>query len=548
MYKYESKPLSEPFETITWERDHNTNEAMAKLVELNDHLAGEVGLLRESISRIYIDIDNLGWSEFSKGNNNWDFDFTKLSAARSMSRLMYLQNPMVRRSVEVQQLYVWALGYTLMTNNEVIRGVLEGFLNDPKNNVEFSHTALTEKEIDLRTIGDIFLMYFITPSTGRVRVRSIDYEQIVDVYRNPKDPKEVWFYKRSYTLKQGSNNPKTVIVWYPDWKFKPQVRPDPREGRNDETVDWDTPISHIRVGGFSNMKFGFPEIYSILTWAKAYKRFLENWSTLMESYAVVAMQIVNQTKSGVAKAKSQLGSKPSTNGIIGDGNPPPGVASWAAFSGGGELKAVRTSGATTGAGEGHPLALMIAAGSGIPITFYGEADVGSMATATTLDRPTELKFVYRQKQWSEWMGDIFHFVLMQSAMAPEGVLRQAGVIVERELDIEGTYLDTMIWPASMDPHVHVTFPDITEPNATERVRALVMGITMMGKPMTDIIPDARVICQMLLRALGVKDAERLVNAWYPVTDKKTLPTSLNPEPANGLGDGDKPDDEKPEVV
>lgn len=531
-----------PFQTIGDYQRFFQSESVRRVMEENQNLKFELEAVQESIAQIYIDIDNLGWTEIGQtADRKWDIDWTRLERARNFARLMYIQNPMVNRAVEVQKLYVWALGWELKANDTIIKEVLTGFLTDPKNECEFSLTALMDKEVNLRTTGDLFFIFFVNQTTGRVRVRTVDYEQITDVYRNPNDPKEVWWYKRKFVLVEDGQE-KTQVVWHPDWEYNPARgrRADPRNRPNyspepRETLDESRPIFHVKVGGFDNMKFGFPEVYSILTWAKAYKKFLENWATLMQSYAVVAMQIINQSKAGAAAAKDKLNTKLSTNGIIGDGNPPPSTGAWASFVGGGELKAVRTSGATTSASEAHPLALMIASGAGIPITFFGEADVGNMATATTLDRPTELKFVCRQTQWSTWLIKILRFVLMHSAKAPNGKLSQAGVKYNELIDSEdGSVYPEVLYPTEMDSEIQIDFPDITEPNATERVRALAMGVTMMGKPMTDVVPDARMVCLWLLKAIGIKQPEKLVNMWYP-PDQMTKPSTLNPEPANGLG-------------
>jgi hypothetical protein len=43
-------------------------------------------------------------------------------------------------------------------------------------------------------------MYFINRVTGRVRLRPVDVDQVVNIYRNPEDPKEVWFIRDSMWL------------------------------------------------------------------------------------------------------------------------------------------------------------------------------------------------------------------------------------------------------------------------------------------------------------------------------------------------------------
>lgn len=533
--------LSEPFHTITYERELKNLLSKSRVEELEN----QVEILKENLSELAqyrLSIDEQGWQRLGTDGEEWDFSYEDVKKARSLARLMYLQNPMVRRSVEVQKLYVWALGYKIEAADPNVKLLLDGFVEDAKNVCEMGLEALAQHEVTLQVNGDKYFMYFIDRDTGRVRIRSVDCDQITNIYRNPDDQREVWYYRRTFVV-----NNKTKHVWHRDWEYRPLgMGVDPRDNKNDpnEDINDEIPMSQIKVGGLDSMKFGFPEIHPILNWALAYKKFLENWSTMMESYAVVAMQLIKQSKAGVAAAKDKLGSNP-TNGLIGDANPPPGVGSWAAMAGGGKLEAVRTAGATTAAKEGHPLALMIAAGAGIPITFYGEADVGNMATAATLDRPTELKMVFRQTQWAIWLSKIFKFVILQSALAKGGLMRTVGVTVKMFPDkVEGCYVPQISYPSGMDPKFSIEFPDITEPNATERVRAVVMAVTMMGKPVTSIFPDTRLVALLVAKALGLKNPEAIVEMCYPAGQDVPEIQDINPEPTTGLGPGGQPEGEE----
>jgi hypothetical protein len=521
-------PMSQPFRSITWERENRTDEDFHEAVQ------------REALTlatQMRLSIDALGWQNVADifGETN-QFTHDDLSSAAALARLMYVQNPLIRRSVELQKLYVWALGFDFRYNNPAIQEVVDAFLEDPKNKAELSKNALIDKEVNLQLTGNLFFLYYIKKETGRVRIRSLNHNHITAIYTNPKDPKEVWFYKRKVVVGN-----KTTYVWHPDWKFKPQrrARPNPIGGQ-DETVDWTTPMSHIKDGGFDDVSFGWPSIYPSLAWAKAVKVFLENWSTIMEAHAQVAMQLTAADKSSVAVAKSKFQTA-ATPGTIGERK----VGQFAAFSGGMELKAVKTAGATTGPDEGDPLMLMVAAGAGWPLTFYGRTDLGSMATAQTLDRPSELRMVMRQGQWAEWLLDIVDFVVDWAVIANNGPLRNIGATYITELDdVDNTYRNVIRMPKGVDRRVQMKFPDILEPNATERIRSLVMGVTMMGKPMTSVIPDARFIARTMLEAMGVKPdlIETYINQWYPEGQAMVDPQDLNPEPATGLApSGDEED-------
>lgn len=397
----------EPFRTVTYERE----QAVQREREYAEAALAVAQTIQENLSLLQLRTDELGWMRVNgTGMENWQVDREFLRRMISFARLMSIQNPMIKRAVELQQLYVWALGAEFTSEHADIHEWVLNFLADSKNKVELSLPQLVEKEATLMRSGNLFWMFFINKNTGAVRVRTIPVDQIEDIYLNPIDAKEPIYYKRVYSI-----NNEQRVVWHPDFRYMPLKgkRIDPTNGSDTETVDLNHPIFHIKTGSLEETKFGFPEVFSALPWASAYKSFLENWSTMMEAYARFAMQMSGMTNTQQAAAKSKLGTSMS-RGAIGESNPPPNIASFLAMSPGVEVKAVKTAGATTPAEDGRPLALMIAAGLGFPITFFGDADVGNLATAQTLDRPTELKMVYRQSLWGSWLGDILDFALTPS--------------------------------------------------------------------------------------------------------------------------------------
>jgi hypothetical protein len=530
--------LSTPFQTVTYERQ--MSEASDNRDQIINSLSETVSILREDIAALQIMIDNQGWMSVNQMEGKDDFPRDFLTRSIDFAKNMYIFNPMVKRAVEVKQLYIWALGFSIHSDNPVLQQFAKDFLSSPRNEVEFNLDGLSEKEAVLNYSGNLFLAFFTNRTTGEVRVRSISTSDIGEIYTNPMDKKEPWYYKRAIP----STNPaEAQFEWHPDFRYYPLKRPDSLETNGKRyPIRWDVPIFHIKTGGVDGMRWGFPEIFSSLPWASTYKKFLENWSVIMESYAKVSMQMARTEKAKDPGSRTKLQAQTMQQQIIGERNGTADVGKW--LLGGVELKAVKTAGQTTSAEEGRPLSLMVAAGTGLPITFFGDVDVGNFATASTLDRPTELLMVRRQGSWRAWMGKVFEYAMIRSALAPRGVLRQAGFrVLETINPIDECREYRLLPPEGSTSEVMMKFPDIIERNATERIRSLVMGVTLMGKKISNVVPDLRYVTRKMLEAFGEPPQfiEELMSRWESegmFGDK--MPEDVNPEepqPVGGFGGG-----------
>jgi hypothetical protein len=452
--------------------------------------------------------------------------------------LMYLKNPLINRSIEVPALYVWALGVDIRGVHPEVNRVVQDFMSDPMNKkIIGTKSAYMDLDRELGQTGNLFFVFFVNKASGKVRIRTFDVSEIVDIYTNPEDRYETWFYKRSIRKKDGS----TEEVWYPDIDFQPIRKPKSPDGKR---VEWDNPVYHIKTGCIKSMKFGLPEPYSALSWAQAYREFLQNWATIMKAYAKVAMKMTGLNgKKGVAGAKETT--KPVQTQV------------GATFlSSGVDISAVKTAGATTSAGEGRPLRAMVAAAVGLPETFFGDTDIGNYATSQTLDRPTELKMVNRQGLWSDVLARVFQFVVVWSFKAPGGYLRrELGAHYKRDRDeIDARYTEAIELPVNSDPEkgpvgepisttVNIVFPNILERNATERVRAIVGALTLLGKPVNPLFKASpRRVMRMVLQALGERDIDKKIEEFLPDGTENPLEQQLPEQTDPGEEDEEKKDD------
>jgi hypothetical protein len=495
-------------------------ESIQKYIETKEALEARVDILETRATEASLDTEVALQSEDKEWIQlNSTFNATSgitkdsVNKAAQLARIMYILNPLVKRAVTVQELYVWGSGCTIKATDDVVNEMLHDFFTDPKNQAVIGE-SWAKRDREQTITGNTFFVFYRNKSNGAARVRTFPLEQITDIICNPEDKEEPWFYLRCYW----DSEQVEVKVLYPDINFSGTRRPAGMPSHvAGVRIDWSASILHLKSGGLSDMKFGMPEHYCVLPWAKAYKRFLENFATVSSAYARIAMKLTgNKTPANTAATKRAMQTT-ITAGAARETNPPPGVGSWTALSGNVDLSAVKTAGYTTGPDEARALRSMVAAGTDTPEHFFGDSDIGNFATSSTLDRPTELKMVARQNMWKYLILTICRFLIIWSAKAPKGALKQAGFSIATRPNSFGGEEDVTVTHSDPDRTLHTTctFPTILERDVVDRVRAVVQAATLGGSPAEGIIPDRALLFQMLLTALGEKDAENLTNKYYP---------------------------------
>lgn len=506
----------------------STPAAVAEVAGERAALEAQVTLLQERISELELDLEGQGWWRMTTALQT-EFSREGLRRIIALSRLMYLKSPLINRAVTLQSFYVWGQGVSVKAEHPDVDAVVQRFWDDPKNQVELTgHQARTLKEAELQTTGNLCFVCFTNRATGRVRLRTIDVDEITDIITNPEDRKDPWLYRREWTATtlaaDGRQRTETHTAYYPDWRYHPTARPASVGG---VPVMWDTPVYHVKVGGLPTMRFGVPETYQALDWARAYKEFLEDWHSIVKAYARFAWNLqVKGGRGAIAAAKSRLGTTQNAAAGTVESNPPPLPGSTFIAGEGATLTPVRTAGATTSAEDGRRSLLMVAAATGLPESFFGDVSVGTLATARSLDRPTELKFRDRQTLWADVLRDIIDYVIDRAALAPRGGLRG-----EQAPDEDGDPVVTLaLDPETGEPmsrRVDIAFPPILEHSVSETVNAIVEAATLGGHPLAGTL-DARSVTRLLLTALGVEQADELLDELFPEDGETTQPGQGEP--------------------
>jgi len=463
-------------------------------------------VLHENLSRLELALEDQGWRRLT-GELSAEFTRAGLEQIIKVSRAMYLTHPLIRRGVNVTTYYTWAQGATFTATDPKVQEIIDEMMDNDFNRAElYGHQARIYTDVDQQIDGNIFIVLF-TNEYGDVSVRTIPVEQIQEILTREGDSRIVTFYRRVWAediFDEKTGGVRTVQKeeLYPDWRYHPDMK---RESFGDIKVNWNAPIIHQRTGGLKNMKFGIPETYSALEWARAYKGFIEDWHTLVKSLSRFAWQ--GKTKGRKIKRlreklqegteqRSEEGEETADDDI--PGRRPVGDM-WIGKEGD-DIKAIPKSGATVGSEDARPSRLMVASAMDLPDTFLsGDVDIGNFATSKTLDRPTELGFKNRQTLWSSLDADIFRYAIDAKVRAMELPGRS-----ERD---PRTGMNLIV--PGVDPTVAITFPPILEDDKKANVDAIVAAATLEGRASAGTLPD-ELTSKLLLEALGVEDIDQAI--------------------------------------
>lgn len=498
-----------------------------------------VELYQEALAELELAIEDTGWMRLTLEGQR-EFTRSGLQRLIRLARLMYLKNPLIKRSSLLEAYYVWGRGVTVKARTASVNDLIQAFLDDPGNQKIFSgHEARIKNAIGFRVEGNVFFALFTDPATGWVQIRSLPVDEVQDIICNPDDAAEPWFYRRAWTETTidakgtAAGQPTRVQkqAYYPDIAYKPDDEP---KKYGTVEIRWDSPVYHMSRGNLPGMRFGVPEDYSAFDWARAVKENLEAYANRMMALSQFAWKFTTKggkegVRAATARLSSTIGSAPS--GSLIERNPPPVKGSTIVQSQATDMVPFQIAGTTVSPEEGRRLGLMVSAGTGIPETMlFGDADVGNLATATSLDRPTELAMESMQTTWAGAYKTILNYVIDSAILATRGPIRGKPVknpysgrteLVLAKLSttdkaasgVQVTGLDESDQPSRT---IDISYPELLERSTLDRVKAIVEALTL-GNTLgvkAGIIDD-KTAMKLLLGALGEDDIDETLDRLFP---------------------------------
>lgn len=494
----------------------------------------DVFALRESgpVSSIgaYGDIElalqNVEWRR--EVQTSW-FEFSRWGIQNIiyLARLYWVKNPIARRLINIVSAYVFGRGVEVSSPDEAANAAIQEFFADNQN--ALGQIALSKREREKWTDGNLYWAFFPNKSTGRVKLRRIDATEIEEIRTNPEDVSEPWFYKRKWTIKPlDGSQMQTEQVWYPSTAH-PAI-----DGDGDKPadlsgvrVDWEVPVYHRRSGEVGNWLFGCPEAYPALDWAKEARKYLEAIASVKQALNQFTWNITSKGgQQAIHGIQGQLQSGISQNGPIFDPNPPAVAGSTWISGPGTQLAPIFSRGAAGDPEEVRRYLLLCCIVFGVPETFLADVSTGNLATATTLDRPTELAMLQRQEEWREDLVAITTFALSRSLSGAKGRLREAfngdveGVSIvhmARRRKRDGTYVYEADANAKKNRKIEIkcTFPTIREGDQKELMEALVQSATLGNRGGEYIGIDEKAFVIRAYEILGIENGAELAEQMYP---------------------------------
>src|SRR3990167_9201124 len=435
-----------------------------------------------------------------------------------ISRHAYLRTPLIGSACDVIAHYVWGKGVEREGRDEDANAVVQDLFDDKGMRRALTRArARVARDSQLTYEGNIFFALYRNPGSGRVTARVIPTDQVTDIVCDPEDSTQPWLYRRRFTSRRPTNAGElassTEDLWLPAYDYFPTTFPASLDGapvRAD--INTGPVIYHLAIGGLADSVWGLPKTLSVLDWARAYKDFLSDWSSVVRSLSRFAWRATTpRWKSArvIAELESRFGVEGAS--AIFDENPPPTTGSVAAMSDDVGLTPIPKTGATISADDAKALRLMVDAGMGIPDPILsGDPAQGTLATAKSLDRPTELMMMHRQAVWSEVFADLGTYAIESAAIAPAG-----------QLSGQVTFADghrMVTYRGDFDPTIDVRFPPLLEHDVDTAVRAVATVADILEGSGADADEFRRFLTREALSALGSDDIDDTIDRFFPDGD------------------------------
>lgn len=487
---------------------------LSEAEERANRIEHSLEIAQESIGRLQLALEDVGWTKLGAWGDQ-EFSRDGLSRSTKLCRVMAAANPLIKRGLSIRHAYVFGGGYEIKAKDKAVNEVVQRIIKDQGNQrAVFGEQACETNERVLGTDGNIFFAAFANPRTGHVQFRTVPFDQIQDIYRNPEDRSEPWLYLREYTeqiLKpDGSTEEKTVKVYHPDIHFQPA-----RRGRNigGIKIDWNAPIIHQKVNAQEGWKFGLGDAYAALPWARIYRDFLADWATLIKALSQFAFRLSGGNAGSADKLRQQVARAQAMGAPVGQ---------TAVTDAGTNMEAIPKTGATVDSESGKPLAAMVAAALGVPVTMLlsDPGQTGARAVAETLDKPTVAEMEARRAVWKETFFTMVQYAIQWAVRAPQGGLN--GTITRDpwsgELDVSTEADDT----------VEITWASLKDSSTASKIQAVVNADSTGKMP-------PLVTLRLLLEAMEVPNVEDIVKEFedlFKDWDPLAVPTP------SGVGDRD----------
>jgi hypothetical protein len=395
---------------------------------LADLLITTIPELAEAYTRADIELalDDKGWLSSRQLTSGADVDAQSRLIFLNKSRMYWLRDPLAKQAVRLWTDYSLGTGITYNATPERLAKI-DAFFNDRRNRRLLSSEGQRKSSKKLLVDGEVFFAIF-TETDGSRPIRWIDPAQITHVISDPEDSEHILGYRRVVPDKDRGGVGKTLF--YADWTCTDEDRSlaEQQKVENETvTLEEDVVVYHLPFDSLHQRGNGL--LTSSLDWTREHRRFMEARVAITQSLSKYAHKLTVKGGQGVVdKVKAKLqstfaNSAPNTP----ERNPQTAPGGTWVQNDGLDLQAVpKMTGAGDAATDGNQLKLMVAAGVGIMLHYFGDPSTGNLATATAMELPMLKMFESYQELWKDAYMDIIRIVLDEDS--EDGTEEEADVV------------------------------------------------------------------------------------------------------------------------
>ena len=382
--------------------------------EMAEFVATNVPELREAFTRADIELalDDRGWLVPGRQWTAADLDAQTRTTLVAKARLYWLRDPLMKQAVRLWTDYSLGTGITWDSKDQKIKDKCDKFAKGRRNKTIMNSEGQRRSSKKLLVDGEIFFVIFDADQDSDAKtIRRIDCLQITDIICDPDDEEHVLGYRRLTAQDK--------ILYYADWRnddadnalLAKQNDPSTK-GKIGDKVQQDCLVYHIPFDTL--LKRGNGLLSSNLDWSKEHRRFMEARVAIQQALAKFAWK--GKVKGGQAiinQLQAKLQSTYATAGMTQVERHPqtaPG-GTWAENAGVDLTPMPRATGAGDAKGDGDQLKLMVCAGTGIMLHYFGDPSTGNLATATAMELPMLKMFQSYQSMWKDAFRDLFAIAL-----------------------------------------------------------------------------------------------------------------------------------------
>jgi len=400
----------------------NVKERSYSVREMADFVTENVPELREAFTRADIELalDDRGWLVPGRQWTSADLDAQTRTTLVAKARLYWLRDPLMKQAVRLWTDYALGTGASWDSKDIKVKEQCDAFAKGRRNKSIMNSEGQRRSSKKLLVDGELFFVIFDADSDDEMKtIRRIDCLQITDIICDPDDEEHVLGYRRLTAQDK--------IMYYADWRNDDDddalliQQDDPSsKGKIGNKVEKDCKVYHLPFDTL--LKRGNGLLSCNLDWSKEHRRFMEARVEITQALAKFAWK--GKVKGGqgiINQLQSKLQSTYAVAGMTMVERHPqtaPG-GTWLENAGVDLAPMPRATGGGDARSDGDQLKLMVSAGTGIMLHYFGDPSTGNLATAEAMELPMLKMFQSYQSFWQDAYRDIFSIAIDEDPSEPD---------------------------------------------------------------------------------------------------------------------------------